>query len=139
MFPLFFILSQAHAYIFIGNPGTTISVDPAGGLTEAEATVDAIRVHKCGGGYTTFDIDETVDLIAGITIDIQPGDLCGVSVDWGSDVTFGTDAWSGTYDEPYTSVTLDGSPSTVSTALTPFEVTSGTFSGSPPRLVVTVE
>jgi len=132
-------LSSAHAYIFVGNPEAGIQlVVPGATLTYADADVDYVRVHKCGGGYDQFDVDDTVDLAAGFTVAIDPGDLCGVSVKWASDVDFGASGFDATYSEGHTSVTLDGSPSTVWTGLTPFTVVSGDLPAMP-RLVVTVE
>lgn len=134
------LTSTAHAYIFVGNPTTTAKlVLPGQTLTQADAYVDYVRVHKCAGGYEQIEVDAVVDLLAGFTVDTSPGDLCGVSVKWDSDVTFGNGSFDAVYDDPHTSVALDGSPSTVTANLTPFEVTSGTWPGGLPKLVVTVE
>ena len=138
MFISLFALS-AHAYIFVGNPEANIKmVVPGTALSYADADVDYVRVHKCGGGYNQYDVSDTVDMVTGFTVDIDPGNLCGVSVKWDSDVDFGATGFDATYAESYTSVTLDGSPSTVWTGLTPFTVVSGEVPGLP-RLVVTVE
>lgn len=133
-----FVLS-AHAYIFVGNPEAGVRLEvPGASLTYADADVDFIRVHQCGGGYTQFEVDAAVDLVAGFTVDIDPGNLCGVSVKWASDVDFGGSGFDATYSEGHTSVTLGGSPSTVWTGLTPFTVVSGDLPAMP-RLVVRVE
>lgn len=133
------LTTSAHAYIYLGTPEPTFHLEvPNGTLQYADATVTSVRVHNCGGGYDTFPVNDDVDLVAGFSVEIDPGDLCGISVQWGSDVDFSGVGFDATYDEPYTSVTLDGSPSTVTAGLTPFEVVSGTMPGMP-RLVVTVE
>ncbi len=141
LFPSLALLSSvAHAWIFVGNPEGNFKIElPGTQLSYAGATVDYVRVHKCGGGYDQFEVDKTVDLVNGFTVAINPGDLCGVSVKWTGDVEFGGSNWDVTYSEPYTSVTLDGSPSTVWQGLTPFTVTNGDIPSGGPRLVVTVQ
>lgn len=133
------ISHTAQAWLFLGNPKISIAVDrPEVDLVSATVVLDQVRVHKCGGGYTDYAVDETIDAVAGWDITVTGGDLCGVSFDWDSTMAIEGDDWALDYDEVRTSVTLDGS-TTVWTGLTPFTVTEGEFSGNPPRLYVTVE
>jgi hypothetical protein len=131
--------SPAHAYIYVGNPELTVRVArPAGDLTASSAHLARIREHKCGGGTVDVWIDETVDLRAGFTVSVPGGDLCGFSFDWDSAVVTSTSGWTVSYAESFTSVAMPDAP-TGWTALTPFTVTAGSFSGDAPRLLVSVD
>ncbi len=131
--------TQAHAYIYVGNPVLTLKLDRVpGDITAGDATIDGVRVHTCGGGYVDFVLDDVADLAAGWSTTVDSGDLCGVSVDWGSSVDATNGSWAVAYDEPTTSFTLDGNPAQVSVGLTPFSVVSGTWSGPPVLLTLTL-
>jgi hypothetical protein len=111
----------------------------AGDLTSAVGTLDAVRMHACGGGYTDFAVDEELDLTTQVTVTVSAGAWCGVSALWGSSLVISNGSWTVEYAEPYTSAVIDSNPEDTSVALTPVDVVSGTPSGLPPRLYVTVQ
>ncbi len=131
--------TQAHAWIYSGNHKVSILVDrPEADLDAATVVLDRIRMHKCGGGYTDYEIDQSIDAASGWSTTVSGGSLCGISFDWDTDMLIDTQDWSATYSEYRTSQTLDGTE-TVWTALTPFTVTEGQFFGKAPRLYVSLD
>lgn len=131
--------ATANAWVYVGNPKVSILVDrPAGDFVSGVVVLERVRIHKCGGGYIDHAVNETIDPVSGWDLAIDSGNYCGVSFDWDSTMTVEGDDWTVEYDEAVTSVTLDGT-ATVWTGLTPYTVTEGEYSGSPPRLYVTVE
>ncbi len=133
------LLSTAHAFIYVGSPVLDIVVDrPAHDLTSGWTTVDKVRMHKCDGAYTDFEVDAALDPTDGFTVTITSGDWCGATVVWADDVLTASSSWGLRYEEPWTTVELDGyDPASV--PLTPYTVVTGTMSGLAPRLYVTVE
>lgn len=132
--------SSAEAWWYFGTHELEFKVDRTeGDLTMAEGYVEEVRVHKCGGGYDTYTIQEDVDLLVGKTISIDEGDFCGASVDWTGVVEVEkSGSWLVEYSESHTSVTFttaDGG----SSALLPMEVITGSHSGAVPHLIITVE
>ena len=134
------VASQAaHAWVYIGNPKLTVTVDrPQHDLLAADAVIEGVRVHRCGGGFDDYSVGASYDLVDGYGLDIEGGNLCGVSVDWSDELLVETPTASLSYDEPSTSVTLDGTDASWS-LLTPFVVEEGTMSGAPPRMVVVIQ
>jgi hypothetical protein len=137
---LLLVSSPAWAYVWFGNPpDVRIEIDRLEhDLVAATATVDAVRMHACGGGYTDYGVGQTLDLTSPVTLTVGTGAWCGASVVWGSAVTVTNGTWTVVYDDPYTSVAIDADPDTTAQPLTPFDVTSGTFSGYAPRLVLSI-
>jgi hypothetical protein len=133
------LATDASAYVYIGNPiVTVVATRLQGDLTTTAGHLDTLRVHKCAGGYVDYEVDQTIDLVDGWTSTIAPGDYCGVSLHWGSSLEISNGSWTAEYDEPYTAFPVDGLDP-VAQSLTPFTITSGTFSGNAPKLVVTVD
>lgn len=133
------LASSAHAWIYVGSPDVSAVVDrPSHDLVAGWTTLDKVRMHACSGGYTDVAVGQSLDPTKAFTVAVPPGDWCGVSFVWGAAVATTNGDWLLAYDEPYTSIELDGHD-TVSKGLTPYTVVSGTMSGLAPRLYVTVE
>ena len=132
--------TPADAYVYAGNPKITIEVTRAeDDLTSADVWLESVKVHACDGSTpTVVTVDAATDLTQPWSTTIAGGDLCGVSVRYDSALTIDTASWSVEHDEPKTQVVFNGwDPVTV--PLTPFTVQSGTFSGNPPALILTLE
>ena len=130
---------SASAYVYAGNPALTIHVERnEADLLAGSGVLKGVRVYICGGGYDDYEVDESIDPVEGWSTTIEGGDLCGVAVRWDSDVDLWATSFSVRYEELVTAVTLTGASSD-DVAFTPLVVTAGTFSGSAPRLVVTIQ
>lgn len=133
------LTNTADAFVFIGNPKLMVeAVRTEGDLTDGQVYLDAVRVHKCGGGYTDYPIDEWIDPVEGWETTISGGDLCGASVKWGSDLMVESSAFELRYEQMVTQVVF-ASAAGGEEELTPFVVESGSFSGSNPVLMVTLD
>lgn len=134
------IPQSAYAWFYAGNPKLGIWVDrPAHDLLAADVTLNLVRVHKCGGGYDTYTVNQTLDLVTHYSITINGGNLCGVSLDWTSSMLVEKQgAWVVEYDESVTSIELTEADSDYS-VLSPVDVVSGTFSGAFPRAYVDID
>ncbi len=133
------LASSAHAFVFIGNPKLHLEVSRAeADLTGGDAYVDLVRVHACGGGYTDYAVEQWVDPTDGWDTTIAGGDLCGVSVKWGSDVSVQSSTFALRYEQLVTQVPFTTSTGGA-TSLTPLVVESGTLTGSPPVLQATLD
>lgn len=134
------VATPAWAYVWFGNPSNVIvRIDRAAGdITSATGTLAAIRMHACGGGSTDFAVNQTLDLTTPYTRTVSPGAWCGVSAVWASEVEISNGSWTVVHDEALTSLEIEANPEQGSTAMTPFDVTAGTFSGFAPRLYFTV-
>lgn len=131
--------APARAYVFIGNPVAKGVVDrPAHDLVGGSATLDKVRMHRCGGGYVDYPVGASIDPTEMWSVAIDAGDWCGLSVVWDGAVSIDGPSFTVSYEEPYTSVGIDG-PDPSSTPLTPFTVVDGTFSGTSPRLYAWIE
>lgn len=127
--------TPAHAYVYWGNPEFKLSIDRTeGDLVSGVADLAGIRVHKCGGGYTDYVADETIDPIVPWTTTIEGGDLCAVEVLWDSVVQVWSSAFALKSNSASHVFYLEGA--TAQVPLTPFVVTGGTFSGSTPNIHV---
>lgn len=129
--------STAEAIIHGGNPHLDFFVTPPEGtLSGGDVDVDRIRVHNCGGGFTDYIVNETIDPVEGYGLDITGGNLCGVTVFWDSDMYLDGNNVSGDYtiryDDDLTYVPL-GNP-TSAVPLAPFFVEDGIIHGGNPHL-----
>jgi hypothetical protein len=132
------LTAPAAAYVYIGNPPLTVQVlRSEGDLTSGSAWLRGVRVHTCGGGYTDYTADVAIDPTEGWSTTITGGDLCGVTVRWETDVVVASSAFELAYEYPTSAVELTGSAYD-QVALTPFVVESGTFSGSNPKVRITI-
>jgi len=133
------LTNTADAFVFIGNPKLKIeAVRTESDLVDGEAYLDAVRVHKCGGGYTDYQIDQWIDPVEGWETTISGGNLCGASVKWGSDLLVESSSFQLRYEQVVTHVPF-ASVAGGEEELTPFVVESGSFSGSNPMLMVTLD
>lgn len=141
LLPLTLLPMNATAWTFTGTPVANIWVDrSANDLQDANVTVDSIRVHKCAGGYNTYNVDQALDLVNTLTVSIDAGDYCGVSVQMGTTMRIQQEngGFIVDYEEFNTSIELDGPDGTGSAALLPLEVIEGPTSGSNPRIYVDI-
>lgn len=132
--------ATASAWNYTGNPTVSIWVDrSAHDIQSASVNVAEVRVHKCAGGYATYAVDQTLDLTTTLTLTIQGGDLCGVSVDYGSTMRVEQtgQGWIVDHEEVSSSIELqEVGPS--SAALTPLQMVEGPVSGQYPRIYVDI-
>jgi hypothetical protein len=135
-----FVSTPAFAWTWFDNlPVVSVRINRStNDVTSAVGYVEDIRMHKCGGGFTDYAVDQTIDLKNAFTKTVGTGDWCGVSVRWGSNVAITNGAWTVQYSELFTALPIDSKPATMNTALTPYDVSTPTFSGTAPRLYVTV-
>ncbi len=132
------ITVAAHAFVYVGNPPLTLQVvREEGDLSSGSVEVTGVRVHRCGGGYTDYPIDELVDPTEPQTLVIAGGDLCAVSVGWSTDLVVASAAFEVRYEHAWTTVLLTGAARDEA-ELAPLVVDSGTFTGSEPALRVTI-
>ena len=132
------MMSQADAYVYWGNPELKLEIQRAeGDLLGGTADLRGVRVHKCAGGYTDYFANQVIDPVAGWTVQITGGDLCGVQVRWDSDVEVWSDTFELSSSKLIHAVSLQGTVSEGPFA--PFTVTSGAFSGSNPKVRITIQ
>ncbi len=123
-------------------PVVTIRVNrTANDITSAVGYVESVRLFQCNGGgsYQDFAINQTLNLATPYTLTAGTGDWCAASVRWGSEVVIKKGStWTVEYAEVATPFGLDANPADENSALTPYDVTAGTFSGGAPRLYFTM-
>jgi len=129
----------ARAVTFYGNPDLTFRVDrPQDDYIDGEVTLDKVVVHHCGGGSTTYQVDEEVDPVAGHTVAIDPGDHCTATYHWDSNLTVDGPTYTVGHNQSTTTITFD-EDGIDPVALTPCSVVSGTMSGGCPWLMAYVD
>lgn len=86
-----FLSTTASAGIYTGNPDLTFKVDrPQHDLKSAIVEVESVRVYACDGKPTDYVVDQTVDLVVGLTLTINGGDLCSAEMVFASEMyTYG--------------------------------------------------
>lgn len=128
----------SHAIVFTGNQRLSFWVDrSAGDLTDGSVYLNKIRVHKCDNTHVDYPVNASLDPVAGSSIVIAGGDLCGATWYWGSTMTLHGDNGNDftiDYDDN-TTHNVFASP-LVATPLTPYEVTEGSISGTGPKLLL---
>lgn len=136
------LATTSNAAVYAGNPKLTVYADhTVASLTGGTAEVDRIVLHDCDGSTWTDHTDVSFDPSVGATWDIPAGDWCSVVVRWADSVVldgvYAGSTFQLTYDEIGTQLSLDPAPG--STALTPYEVTSGSQPPGHPRLYSSVD
>ena len=130
--------APAEAVVYQGNPTAGFHVDrPAGDLVSGSVSLTKLRIHACNGTWTDYPVGAIVDPVAGYSLVVSGGDLCGATWYWGSAMVLQGNngaAFTLSYGAGTTSISF--APS--SAALTPYTVVSGTVSGSGPRLYGTM-
>jgi len=129
---------DASAVIYLGNPELGFRVDrPQGDYIDGSVTLDKVVVHHCGGGSTTYPVDETVDPVAGHQLDIDAGNHCSVTFHWDSVIEVDGPGYTVEHSASTTSLLLDDDidPKLLSSCT----VTSGTMSGGCPWLLVYID
>ena len=131
-------LNTANAYVFWGNPELKLEIDRKDGdLTGGDVDLLAVRVHRCGGGYDDYFANQTIDPVAGWTTTIEGGNLCSVQVRWDSDAQVWSNAFTLKSTVLIHTVSIGGPVSKAS--WTPFTVAAGSFSGTNPNVVITID
>lgn len=132
--------SPAEAIIYAGNPHLDLTVQRAeADLDSGEVDLAKLRLHACGGGYTDHEVDETIDPVAGYGLDIDAGDWCAVTVYWDTAMVLDADNGSPfTLEVDHASTYVPLSASIQPVDLVPFDVVSGSVSGSAPSLRVEI-
>ncbi len=75
------VLSTAFASTSVGHPVPTRVAAGAGlAFTFAELPVHSLTIDKCNSTTETVMVQQTIDLIAGDTLTLPDGDVCGVLV-----------------------------------------------------------
>lgn len=131
------VAPSADAAVYVGNPTMDLRVDrPAHDFVSGDAWPIAVRLGYCGGGSVDIAVDTAVDPVDGFSIAFDAGDWCTATVLWADDVTITGPSYTLLVEHASTTVNLVGSEQY--TAMTPFQVLTGTYGGYAPRLVVTV-
>jgi len=131
----------ASAVIHVGNPQGPPKAEfkvspPEGTVTSGSVYVDHVRVHDCDGTYTDYDVDAVISPWVWFSVDIDGGDLCELSVAWGSDMVIdGTDDSGGVYTLRYTGI-ADMALITGHEEVQPLEPVSVESGSVPPLLVL---
>jgi len=104
-------------------------------------SIDKIRVHNCGGGYTDYAMSgERINIPfatdSGIAKGIVAGNYCGLTFYWGSEIDINGSGFTVEYSEATTAVALNTVIDPV--YLSPYTVISGSMSGLGPWLHVTI-
>ncbi len=136
MLSVLLFMSLSEAYVFVGNPKLNVVVDRSeSDLVDGTASLDKVRVHQCGGGYTDYEIDAWIDPVNGWGTTIGGGNLCAISLKWHTDVWVESTAFLLRYEELTTTFTLTSS-GTGTVSFSPFVVEEGSFSGSTPNFAI---
>ena len=136
------LLASAHATLYFGNPNLGFRVDrPAGDYVAGSVTLDKVRVHHCGGGFTDYEVDSVIDPVAGYTLTIAGGDHCALTFAWASALVIEGHGSLGPFTVRYAAgaTTVPLSEEIAPVALTPYSVASGSMSGGAPWLLAFVE
>ena len=90
------VSALALASTSIGHPVTT-GIAPGSGLTFdfAELPVHTMTVDRCDDTTETFEVTEVLDLVAGDTLTLPNGAICGVTLDLGGRLNASGDGTSG--------------------------------------------
>lgn len=128
----------ATAITYSGNPSLQFHVErPAGDLISGNVKLNKVRVYRCNNaGWTDYSVNGWIDPVAGYSVTVDGGDLCGAQWYWGSSMTLTGVGFTATMDDPNTAVQF-GNP-TAPTSLAPVTVTSGTMTGAAPALYADV-
>ncbi|MCB9678035.1 MAG: hypothetical protein H6737_23245 [Alphaproteobacteria bacterium] len=133
-----FVSPNADAYVFWGNPTLKLEIDRSeGDLTGGTVDLLGVRVHKCSGAYADYYADQTIDPVVGWSTTIAGGNICQVQVRWDSDGQVWSSAFTLKSSVLVTSVDIDAPVS--SEPWSPYVVASGSFSGSDPEVVITIQ
>lgn len=136
-------VAPAHAFVYTGNPDFGFHVDrPAHDLVSGEVRLHKVRLHPCdNSGPVDYVVNQEIDPVAGYTLTIAGGDLCGATFFWADTmVLYGSGsagAFTIEHDDGTTPVQF-GAPIPPA-ALTPYDVVSGTAPGAGPGIVVTID
>lgn len=131
------ISGSAQAAIYSGNPEIWIDIDrPAHDFLGGSVILEAIQVHTCSGGLATYVHNVAIDPVAGWSTHVGGGDLCGITLVWGGDLSIQGPTYSLLYSVAATEIPIGTTIPAV--ALTPFSVVAGNYQGAAPSLLVTL-
>ena len=139
---LLLLTPKAEAVIYVGNPDLGFRIDrPADDYVGGTVTLTKVRVSHCGGGFTDYAVNQTLDPVAVYTLPIAAGDHCSVTYYWGSALLIDGEGSQGLFTVRYaqatTTVTLKADIDPV--ALSPYSVVSGSMSGGAPWLLMDID
>jgi hypothetical protein len=137
-----FLATVAQSTIYWGNPNLGFRVDrPAGDYTGGAVTLDRVRIHHCGGGSTDYPVGQTIDPVAGYSLQIAGGDHCSVTLTWSTSMDVEGDGSLGSFTVRYgqETTTVELSAEIAPVALTPYSVVSGSMSGGAPWLMMSID
>jgi len=142
LFALVLLPIESPAFVYVGNPILGFRIDrPQGDHIDGSVTLTSVRVIDCAGGHTDYEVNKTIDPVAGYEVQITGGDLCGVTYNWGSSIDING---TGSLDD-YT-VQSTASSTTVALGhlimpahLTQWSVTVGSMSGGGPQVFTYIE
>jgi hypothetical protein len=140
VFVLLAAATPAWAVIYTGNPDMSFRVDRTEhDFVGGDVYLQKFRMHYCGGGYSDYTVNASVDPAAGYNHAVSPGDYCGITFFWGSslEIEGANNAFLIDFDATSTYLQL-GTPIPPAT-LAPFDVVSGNYSGSNPKLSVIIQ
>jgi len=127
------VSAVAEATIYTGSPKLHFRVDrPQHDYVDGDVTLDKVVVNHCGGGSTTYDLDESVEPVGGHTVDIDAGDHCTAVFHWSSNLSIDGPSYTVGHNGSTTTIVFDDTIDEV--YLSPCSVTSGTMTGGCPRL-----
>lgn len=134
-----FLASPAEAVIYGGNPDLDVEIQRlSSDLTSGSGYLVKVRVYECDTlDFVDYPVGQTVDPVAGFSVEIQGGDLCGATLFWADDVLLAGADFVMAYGDHTTNV-LFGEP-IAPVALTPIEVVYGDPGGVAPRLYASVD
>jgi hypothetical protein len=130
----------ASAVVYGNAPDLLLEVDRyEQDFASADVTLDKVRLHYCGGGYADYEVDTSIDPVAGHSVAVQNGDYCGVTAFWATDLYIdgANGAFTLRYSPDSTYVALSGT--TQSADLAPFTVVDGFIHGGNPKLWITIQ
>ena len=137
---MYFFLSlvtlSSPAAVFYGNPKASFKVDrPEGDYIDGSVYVYALRVTNCSGTETSYAVKQWVDPVAGYTLTINGGDLCEATWEWDSDFEINGPGYSLGASPTNTTFDLEH---IIPVRLQPYEVDSGSYTGHPPFVLMTL-
>ena len=137
MMTLFTLFSlAAPAFIWVGNPAAHVALD-GDGLVSASATIERVTVVYCDDTTADVEVDEAISLGSGVDVVLPGGDICALDVQFNGAVSAAQQGAAGSSASPSVLVEVDGGGAH-SADLSGFQVTSGTWSGGEPVVVVSM-
>lgn len=131
------LVAHADAAIYVGNPNISVKVDrPAHDFVSGFADLHTIRVNYCGGGYSTYTIDDSFDPVDGWSSTISGGDICSIVLSWNDAIEI--DGPSYIIEHSLSTTTFSVGASIPPVGLTPITTIQGSYSGNLPLMYISL-